>query len=110
KYLRDKSYGYAELFGKGTGFDEIDLYTALAYAAKDGDITYKLYKFQRHHLAKHGNILDYFESVEMPLRPIIADMEMGRYIIDREFAEEYGEELRKEAEASREIVRKNLGG
>src|SRR5699024_10444138 len=56
KYLRDKSYGYAELFGKGTGFDEIDLYTALAYAAKDGDITYKLYKFQRHHLAKHGNI------------------------------------------------------
>ena len=109
KYLRDKSYGYAELFGKGTGFDEIDLYTALAYAAKDGDITYKLYKFQRHHLAKHGNILDYFERVEMPLLPIVSDMEMGGYIIDREFAEEYGEELRKEAEASRKIVMRNLG-
>src|SRR5690625_3477554 len=109
KYLRDKSYGYAELFGKGTGFDEIDLDTALAYAAKDGDITYKLYKFQRHHLAKHGNILDYFERVEMPLLPIVSDMEMGGYIIDREFAEEYGEELRKEAEASRKIVMRNLG-
>src|SRR5699024_12001306 len=41
KYLRDKSYTYSELFGRGTGFDEIPLDVALAYAAKDGDITYK---------------------------------------------------------------------
>src|SRR5690606_32219170 len=39
KYLRIDSLGYADLFGKGTGFNEIDLRTALAYAAKDGDIT-----------------------------------------------------------------------
>src|SRR5699024_10912319 len=109
KYLRIESYGYADLFGKGTGFNEVDLDTALAYAAKDGDITYKLYKFQRHHLAKHGNILDYVERVEMPLLPIESDVEMGGYIIDREFGEEYGEELRKEAEASRKIVMRNVG-
>src|SRR5699024_8185290 len=100
KYLRDKSYTYSELFGRGTGFDEIPLDVALSYAAKDGDITYKLYQFQRYHLAKHGNILEYFETVEMPLIPIVSEMEMNGYLIDREFAKEYGEELRKEAEES----------
>ncbi len=109
KYLRIDSLGYAELFGKGTGFGEIDLDTAVAYAAKDGDITYKLYKFQRHHLAQHGNILEYFQTVEMPLLPIVSEMEMNGYVIDREFAREYGEQLRKEAAASHAIVVKNLG-
>src|SRR5699024_2658897 len=103
------SYGYADLFGKGTGFNEIDLDMALAYAAKDGDVTYKLYKFQRHHLAKHGNILEYFETVEMPLIPIVAEMELNGYVIDREFASEYGNQLRKEAAESRDIVSKHLG-
>src|SRR5699024_8661433 len=109
KYLRIESYGYADLFGKGTGFNEIDLDTALAYAAKDGDVTYKLYKFQRHHLAKHGNILEYFETVEMPLIPIVAEMELNGYIIDREFAKEYGVQLRRDADISREKVAKTLG-
>ena len=84
KYLRDKSYTYSELFGRGTGFDEIPLAVALAYAAKDGDITYKLYQFQRFHLEKHGNILEYLETVEMPLIPIVSEMEMNGYLIDRE--------------------------
>ena len=109
KYLRDKSYTYSELFGRGTGFDEIPLDVALAYAAKDGDITYKLYQFQRFHLEKHGNILEYFETVEMPLIPIVSEMEMNGYVIDREFAKEYGEELRKEAEASYAKVVEGLG-
>ena len=109
KYLNINSLGYAELFGKGTGFDEIDLDTAVAYAAKDGDITYKLYEFQRYHLEQHGNLLEYFESVEMPLLPIVSEMEMNGYVIDREFAREYGEQLRKEAAESHAAVVKGLG-
>ena len=109
KYLNIDSLGYAELFGKGTGFDEIDLDTAVAYAAKDGDITYKLYEFQRYHLAQHGNLLEYFETVEMPLLPIVSEMEMNGYVIDREFAREYGDQLRKEAEKSHAAVVEGLG-
>ena len=109
KYLNIDSLGYAELFGKGTGFDEIDLDTAVAYAAKDGDITYKLYVFQRYHLEQHGNLLEYFETVEMPLLPIVSEMEMNGYVIDREFAREYGDQLRKEAEKSHAAVVEGLG-
>ena len=109
KYLNIDSLGYAELFGKGTGFDEIDLDTAVAYAAKDGDITYKLYEFQRYHLEQHGNLLEYFETVEMPLLPIVSEMEMNGYVIDREFAREYGDQLRKEAADSHAAVVEGLG-
>lgn len=105
KYLRIDSLGYADLFGKGTGFNEIDLRTALAYAAKDGDITYKLYEFQRKHLAQHGNILRYFETVEMPLLSIVSDMELRGYDIDTEYAKRIAEDLRKQAgEAHKRVV------
>src|SRR5699024_11429531 len=56
KYLRDDSYTYGELFGK-KGFDKITLDQALAYAAKDGDVTLKLRDFQRYHLAKMPGVL-----------------------------------------------------
>ena len=108
KYLRDNSYTYGELFGQA-GFNEIELQTALAYAAKDGDLTYRLYKFQRHHLAKLGNMLDYFLNVEMPLMSIVSDIELRGYDIDTEHAERYAEELRKKASKAHDNVVKHLG-
>src|SRR5690625_3817888 len=69
KYLRDDSYTYGELFGK-KGFDKIPLDQALAYAAKDGDVTLKLRDFQRYHLTKMPGVLEYYETVEVPLIPI----------------------------------------
>src|SRR5690625_721011 len=108
KYLRDNSYTYGELFGQ-VGFNEINLETALAYAAKDGDLTYRLYKFQRHHLAKHGKMLDYFLNVEMPLMTIVSDIELRGYDIDTDHAKQYAEELRKQASKAHDNVVKHLG-
>src|SRR5690625_489475 len=108
KYLRDESYTYEQLFGQ-VGFNEIDLETALAYAAKDGDLTYQLYKFQRYHLAQNGNILPYFEQVEMPLMPIVSDIELEGYIIDEDHAKSYADELREQAKEAHANVVKHLG-
>lgn len=96
KYLGDNSHTYGELFGD-KGFHEVPLDQALAYAAKDGDITFRLYEFQRKHLAQHGNILEYFESVEMPLLSIVSDMELRGYDIDTDYAKHIAEGLRKKA-------------
>ena len=97
KYLNDPSATYGELFGN-RGFNEIPLDEATAYAAKDGDVTLRLRDFQRYHLSKMSKVLEYYENVEVPLIPIIAEMEREGYVIDREFAKEYGDELRKEAD------------
>src|SRR5690625_4148651 len=108
KYLRYDSHTYGELFGK-KGFDKIPLDQALAYAAKDGDVTLKLRDFQRYHLAKMPGVLEYYETIEVPLIPIVVEMEKEGYEIDLEFAREYGEELRREAAESYDIVVERLG-
>lgn len=97
KYLGIPSSTYGQLFGNA-GFDEIELDVAVAYAAKDGDVTLKLRDFQRRHLAEMPTVLTYYETVEVPLIPIIVEMEKEGYEIDLEFAKQYGEELRKESE------------
>lgn len=107
-YLKDKSYSYGELFGN-IGFHEVPLKEALAYAAKDGDITYRLYKFQEFHMKKVGNIYDYFTSVEMPLMNIVSKIELRGYDIDDEYAKEYERELEEEIEQMTEEIRKELG-
>lgn len=105
KYLNDPSSTYSELFGK-KGFDEIGLDEAVAYAAKDGDVTLRLRNFQRMHLEKTPGILEYFTAVEIPLIGIVIGMERMGYEIDMDYAKEYGEKLRKEvAELQIELFR-----
>src|SRR5699024_10450873 len=43
-------------------------------------------------------MIRYYEEVEVPLIPIVVDMEKEGYEIDLAYAEEYGARLRKEAE------------
>lgn len=108
KYLKDESQTYGELFGK-RGFNEIPLDEAVAYAAKDGDVTLRLRDFQRKHLAQMPGVLEYYETVEVPLIPIIVEMESEGYEIDLDFASVYGDELRKESEMRGERVFSVLG-
>jgi DNA polymerase I len=85
KYLRIESLTYEDLFGK-VGFDSVsDLSIALAYAAKDGDVTKKLRDFQRHHLEK-TELLEYYSTVENPLIAYVVEMERAGFLLDQERA------------------------
>lgn len=108
KYLRDNSYAYGELFGS-RGFHEVPLKEALAYAAKDGDITYRLYKFQEYHMRKVGEVFDYFNAVEMPLLGIVSRIELRGYDIDDAYAKEYEKELEEDIARMSEEIRKEFG-
>lgn len=108
RYLHEPSQTYGELFGN-RGFNEIPLDEALAYASKDGDVTLKLRDFQRFHLSKMPAVLEYYETVEVPIIEIAFEMEREGYEIDLEFARGYGDELRKEIEIVGERVFGVLG-
>lgn len=108
KYLNDPSSTYSDLFGK-KGFDEIGLDEAVAYAAKDGDVTLRLRNFQRMHLEKTPGILEYFQTVEIPLINIVIGMERMGYEIDLEYAKEYGDQLRKDVAALQVELLDGLG-
>lgn len=108
KYIRWESQTYGELFGK-KGFNEVPLDQALAYAAKDGEVTLALQRFQSEHLSKFPEMLQYYKDVESPLTKVLMKMERVGYDIDLEYAEEYGEELKEELDVLGEELTKGLG-
>ena len=109
KYLGIESHTYGDLFGN-IGFHEVsDLTTALAYAAKDGYVTWELYKFQRKHMRKMPEMLRYFETVEVPIIDLTFRMEKRGFDIDLEFAEEYGKRLDKQLEERYKAITAVLG-
>lgn len=101
KYLNIPSLTYGQLFGK-KGFNEVsDLEIATAYAAKDGDVTYKLYEFQRKHLEQQfPTIWKYANEIEMPLIYTVVEMERTGFCIDMDYAENYGIELQQQIDES----------
>lgn len=101
KYLSIPSLTYGQLFGK-KGFHEVsDLEIATAYAAKDGDVTYKLYEFQRKHLeGSFPTIWKYAKEIEMPLIYTVVELERTGFCIDMEYADNYGIELQEQINAS----------
>jgi DNA polymerase I len=94
KYLRIESLTYEDLFGK-VGFDSVsDMRIALAYAAKDGDVTKKLRDFQRHHLEK-TELLEYYNTVENPLISYVVEMERAGFLLDQDRAKFLADEQAK---------------
>lgn len=98
KYLGVEGDTFDELFGKNAQFKEVPLDLALVYAAKDTELTWRLYQFQLHHMRKTPTILEYYQTVEVPLLNVIADLEANGYILDLDFAKDYGEKLHKRAD------------
>lgn len=109
KYLAEPSDTFAELFGKDAKFAEVPLDIALVYAAKDTDLTWRLYEFQRKHLVKMPNVMQYYETIEVPLLDAIVAMERTGFAIDVEYAKTYGEEMKLEIEAKEQSLLKAFG-
>jgi DNA polymerase-1 len=99
KYLGVESDTFGELFGKNAKFAEVPLDIALVYAAKDTHLTWDIYKFQSKHMRKWSEMYAYYTEVEVPLLYVIAELEANGYILDLDFAKEYGEKLSVEASA-----------
>jgi DNA polymerase I len=109
KYLNEPSDTFSELFGKDAKFAEVPLDIALVYAAKDTDLTWRLYQFQRKHMAGMTNVLRYYETIEVPLLDAIVDMERTGFVIDTEFAKKYGEEMKRDIDAKEQSLLKAFG-
>lgn len=107
---KGESFSFGDLF-KGIPFTYIPIKTAYLYAAGDPIKTFELCEFQRQFLDVNSPICKerdlervawLFKNIEMPLIPIVADMEDNGICFDTEFAaklsKKYNEQL-KEKEA-----------
>jgi DNA polymerase-1 len=103
---------YADVAGSGRSeipFAEVGLEEAAAYSGEDADYTLRLYGRLRDDLEAHA-MLDLLEEIEMPLVPVLADMEDAGIRIDLDFFEALGERFRGEIQQVQEEIYKLAGG
>ncbi len=86
-----------ELIGKGKKqitMDEVAIESAAPYAVADAEVTLRLLPIQREGL-KRVNGEKLLEEIDLPLTPVLADMEMNGIAIDLPFFQETGARLAK---------------
>lgn len=112
----DKNFSYKELF-KGIPFTMVPINTAFLYAANDGPLTTELFEFQRPFLTPDDpaclaaglqDVAKLFHNVEMPLVPIVADMESTGIAFDSEYAKNLSTEYHAELESIKNNIMKML--
>ncbi|MET0332013.1 MAG: DNA polymerase I, partial [Dyella sp.] len=85
KYLGYETIKYEQVAGKGAkqiGFSQVDLDTACRYAAEDADVTLRLHQTLWPKLESAPKLRQVLEDIEMPLVPVLAQMERRGVLID----------------------------
>ncbi|MCJ8319733.1 MAG: DNA polymerase I [Colwellia sp.] len=91
KYLGYKTVKFEDIAGKGKKqltFNQIDLEKAGPYAAEDADITLRLHQAIYPKLSKATKQLEVYNSIEMPLLPVLAGMEQHGVLIDSDLLDQ----------------------
>lgn len=86
---------YASVVEKGKTFDTVLIAAASRYAAEDADFTFRLYRLLSEELEKE-KLGDIFHRLEMPLIPLLAEMEEKGIVVNARQLRQYGAELEKE--------------
>ncbi|MFC4820149.1 DNA polymerase I [Dokdonella ginsengisoli] len=76
---------YEDVAGKGAkqiSFSQVDVDTACRYAAEDADVTLRLHRAQWPQLEGDAQLRSVYETIEMPLVPVLARMEQRGVLID----------------------------
>ena len=86
RHLGHQPITFSDVAGTGRAkvtFDRVALDKATAYAAEDADVTLRLWRMMKPRLVAERRVAVY-ETLERPLLPIIARMEMAGIRVDRD--------------------------
>lgn len=86
RYLDHKPISIKTILGTGKSaitFDKVKIEDAVKYAAEDADITLRLWQLFKPQLHSVG-VTKVYETLERPLIPVLADMEMTGIKVDRD--------------------------
>jgi DNA polymerase-1 len=98
KYLGYDTVKYAEVAGKGAkqiSFSQVDLDTACRYAAEDADITLRLHHALWPKLESVPALRAVYQGIEIPLVPVLAEMERRGVLIDGDALRAQSQQLGK---------------
>ncbi|WP_116132375.1 DNA polymerase I [Tropicimonas sp. IMCC34043] len=86
RYLGHQPIPIKELIGSGKSqitFDRVPIDTAAKYAAEDADVTFRLWQAFKPQLHRN-KVTTVYETLERPLAPVLARMEMAGIKVDRD--------------------------
>ena len=86
RYLGHTTIPIKQLLGSGKSavtFDKVPVEEAVKYAAEDADITLRLWQKLKPELHR-GHVTTVYETLERPLVPVLAQMEMAGILVDRD--------------------------
>jgi DNA polymerase-1 len=96
KYLGVETIRYEDVTGKGArqiAFSQVDVQRAADYSAEDADITLRLHHALWPKLEAEPKLRSVFETIEMPLVPVLARMEQTGVLIDTDKLRTQSQEL-----------------
>ena len=86
-YLGYSTQSFESIAGKGSKqltFNQIELEVATHYAAEDADITLRLHQHLQAELQAYPDLLSLYQQIELPLVPLLTQMEEAGVKIDAE--------------------------
>jgi DNA polymerase-1 len=96
KYLQHNTIHFEDIAGKGKkqlSFDQIELEKAGPYAAEDADICLRLHEALWPKLQTEGSLAQLYQSLEVPLVPVLSRMERNGVRIDSQMLAQQSQEL-----------------
>ncbi|WP_409309215.1 DNA polymerase I [Pectobacterium sp. B1J-3] len=96
RYLNHKTITFEEIAGKGKNqltFNQIALEQAGPYAAEDADVTLHLHQKLWGKLQPHADLCQVFQTIDMPLIPVLSRIERTGVLIDPAILAEHSKEL-----------------
>jgi len=112
KYLDYKTVHFEDIAGKGAKqltFNQIDIEKAGQYAAEDADITLRLHQAIFPALEQLPNQLSVYNDIEIPLMPVLAQMEQTGVLIDCDILDQQSQSIGQRLDEL-EIEAHNLAG
>lgn len=96
RHLGVDTISYEQVAGKGAsqiGFDQVELSRAAEYAAEDADITLQLHQTLYPRLNVDAGLNYVYRQIEMPLMPILWQIERNGVLLDSALLDEQSREL-----------------
>jgi len=97
--LQIRTVSYKNLVGKHKFIAEISIPLVAQYCGMDTYITYQLVPILEEKLKAVPELWHLFQNVEMPLEPILAEMEWRGIRIDKEYLGVFSQELERDLDA-----------
>jgi DNA polymerase I len=112
-YLGLATLKYEEVVGKGAKqitFDQVDLDTATRYSAEDADVALQLHETLWPKLTAVPDLARVYTDIEVPLVPVLEQMEYTGVMVDARLLREQSQELAEKMAATEKAAHTAAGG